>query len=138
MQAILTVQSSTAEVERIYSMYTHRKTPQRYSLAVNTVEAIVRTKFNGPKSLKDFEARKYAQKFLQDHSRADDDGRRRACKKKGSELDEASEPKKSKISDTSPNNLGELTSVETMAEEVEYQMEVDEDESVLSLPGQNE
>lgn len=76
---ILTVQSSTAEVERIYSMYTHTKTPQRYSLEVATVEAIVRTKFNGPKKLRDFKAREYALNFLRDHSRADDETRRRTC-----------------------------------------------------------
>ena len=63
MKLILTVQSSTAEVERMYSIDTHTKTPQRYSLAVSTVDAIVRVKFNGPKRLADFKPRKYIMKF---------------------------------------------------------------------------
>ena len=85
---ILTVQSSTAEVERIYSMYTHTKTPQRYSLDVSTVEAIVRVRFNGPKKLEDFHPTKYAKRFIAEHSRADDEYRRATWKKRGRDEDE--------------------------------------------------
>ena len=53
------------------------KTVQRYSLDVSTVEALIRIKFNGPKDPRDFDAARYARKFiLQGHSRSNDESRR--------------------------------------------------------------
>ena len=50
---------------------------QRYNLDVGTVEALIRIKFNGPKDPRDFDAPRYARKFIvQGHSRADDESRR--------------------------------------------------------------
>ena len=124
VQTLLTVQSSTAEVERIYSMYTHTKTPQRYSLAVPTVEAIVRLKFNGPKRLKDFQPQRFVMDFLKEHSRADDSYRRSQARPKQTDVSEAPQPKKSKCAETEDQNLGELASFDIIACELESQMDV--------------
>ena len=75
-------------MERIYSLYTNIKTVQRYNLDVSTVEAIIRIKFNGPKDPADFNAARYARKFiLSGHSRSDDETRR--GKKRVREEDES-------------------------------------------------
>ena len=60
------------QVERIFSYYTATKTVRRYGLDVSTVDAIIRIKFNGPKSLKDFKAIEYIPDFLKKHARSDD------------------------------------------------------------------
>ena len=59
-------------MERIFSYYTQIKTARRYNLDVSTVDALIRIRFNGPKSLTDLNTLKYAWKFVGTHARADD------------------------------------------------------------------
>ena len=59
-------------MERIFSYYTQIKTARRYNLDVSTVDALIRIRFNGPRSLTQFDTLAYAWKFLEKHARPDD------------------------------------------------------------------
>ena len=59
-------------MERVFSYYTQTKTLRRYSLDVSTVDALIRIRFNGPKSLQDFDTFRFVWEFLDSHSRSDD------------------------------------------------------------------
>ena len=137
VKIILTVQSSTAEVERIYSMYTHTKTPQRYSLAVSTVDAIVRVKFNGPKRLSDFKAREYVMKFLREHSRADDASRRRTAKSEREETaddGDHSQGKQARQEDVIELDLTEQTTEVELVAADDGDIEMEEPLEEMDLP----
>ena len=59
-------------MERIFSYYTQIKTARRYNLDVSTVDALIRIRFNGPSTVRDFDTLSYAWKFMDKHARADD------------------------------------------------------------------
>lgn len=60
-------------MERVFSLYTNTKTVQRYNLNVETVDAIVRIKSNGPKSPGQFDVHHFVGKFIiSGHSRSND------------------------------------------------------------------
>lgn len=73
IHVVLTLPIGSAEAERGFSIMNHILNPRRMRLASKNVEHLLRVRINGPETITELSASKYARKWIQDkHKRCDD------------------------------------------------------------------
>ncbi|CAG7726375.1 unnamed protein product [Allacma fusca] len=73
---VLTTPPTSSSPESIFSMYSFIKDRKRYSLLPNSVESLIRIRYNGYKDIKLYNTVLIVRDFLSSHSRSDDTSRR--------------------------------------------------------------
>ena len=97
LRIILSIPTTSAEIERAFSVYNYIKNERRRSLTANKMDSLIRIRYSKP-NLKDFDASYFANKWLETHYPSDHP---RYLKRK---YDESNIDQNSQISQNSQNS----------------------------------